>query len=809
MNTNPRRIPRAFHAAMLMALVVGTLGAAPVRGASAVDIEARALVGGRYAVGGWAAIAVTLVNDGAPTEGYVAADSDAGSVRRHVEMPSGARKVVMLYLQPGGFQRQVEVRYDEPNGTVRAPVEIRVLEQTTRQVAIVGDSTGALRPQVSGVGNDRPEPLILSAADIPERPEPLAGLAALVWAADSSGLGEAQRRSIERWVADGGQLVVIGGADWQARAAAFGSILPADDLAAVDGVAVDGLAAWAGVERAPVEAATVSAGRLLSDGRALVMGGDGSTLISMRSVGAGRTILVGIDMAVDAFRGWDGAAALWTRLLPTSPSLDPFFGGGMPDREQVVNSMAQALNTLPALEVPPAELLLAVIVAYILLIGPISYLVLRRIDRRELAWVTAPVLVVLFTACSYGIGTTLKGSDVIVNQIALIRSTADGQTAAVETYAGIFSPASGSFDMLVEADALVAQMRSAGFVERRDPAAAVSRTGAEQGDPARLRGLAIAGGGYEYVRADGVIDHQAPLSVSWSYADGALVGNVTNLADEVIADVAFISMSGGEMIGDLAPGATAEFTVDTRNVNQSSASDQIYGFGGFDTTDPAARRVAARRGVIDALVGYGNWGWLGTELGGAGSQGPYLIGWRDGEGPMPIEVEGQDAQRYGEVAEVVSTNPGIGSGDVVIGPAQMGVTVRTDGEVDVVGPGTAAIQNGSATFGITLPLEASGMTVSELEIIVGPDPMTVAQDPGTFGGFWPAGFVVELLDPASGAWTPLGDLAEANRFDIDDPAAMIGATGRIEVRVSADEPDPNFGQPSVFVSARAEGVIGQ
>ena len=809
MNTNRRRIPRALHIGVLAALIVGTLGVAPVRGASAVDIEARALVGGRYEVGGWAAIAVTLVNEGAPTEGYVAADSDAGSVRRYVEMPSGARKVVMLYLQPGGFQRQVEVRYDEPNGTVRTPVEVRVLEQTTRQVGIVGDSTGALRPQVSGIGIDRPEPLILSAADMPERPEPLAGLAALVWAADSSNLGEAQRRSIERWVADGGQLVVIGGADWQARAAAFDGILPMEDLGALDAVAADALAAWVGVEQPPVEAATVSSGPLLSDSRPLVMSDDGTALISMRSVGAGRTILVGVDMGIDAFRGWDGAAALWTRLLPSSPSLDPFLGGGMPDREQVVSSMAQALNTLPALEVPPAELLLAVIVAYILLIGPVSYLVLRRIDRRELAWVTAPVLVVLFTACSYGIGTSLKGSDVIVNQITLVRSTPAGGTAAVETFAGVFSPASGAFDMLVDADALIAQMRSAEVAGRTDPGTTASAIGADQGDPARLRDLEIAGGGYEYVRADGVIDHAAPLSASWSYQDGALVGSVTNLADEVIADVAFISMSGGEMIGDLEPGATAEFTVDTRNVNQSSASDQIYGFGGFDTADPAARRVAARRGVIDALVGYGNLALPGSELGGTGGRGPFLIGWRSGEGPMPIEVDGEDAQRYAEVVEVVGVNPGIGSGEVVIGPAQMGITVQTDGEVDVVGPGTAAILSGSATFGITLPLEASGMTVSELDIIVGPDPSTVSQDPGTFGGFWPAGFVVELLDSTTGAWTLLGDLAEGNRFDIDDPATAIGATGRIEVRVSADDPDPNFGQPSVFVGARAEGVIGQ
>ena len=81
------------------------------------------------------------------------------------------------------------------------------------------------------------------------------------------------------------------------------------------------------------------------------------------------------------------------------------------------------------------------IVAYILLIGPISYLVLRRMDRRELAWVTAPVLVVLFTACSFGIGNSLKGSDVITNQISLIRTSTAGGAATVQTYGGILATA--------------------------------------------------------------------------------------------------------------------------------------------------------------------------------------------------------------------------------------------------------------------------------------------------------------------------------------------------------------------------------
>ena len=42
--------------------------------------------------------------------------------------------------------------YEEPNGTVSATVDVRVLEQANSQVAVVGDGTGTLRPQLIGDG---------------------------------------------------------------------------------------------------------------------------------------------------------------------------------------------------------------------------------------------------------------------------------------------------------------------------------------------------------------------------------------------------------------------------------------------------------------------------------------------------------------------------------------------------------------------------------------------------------------------------------------------------------------------------------
>ena len=797
------------HAARVATLAIAVallLGASPVRAASSVEIDARPLMAGRYEVGGWMAIAVTLVNGGEPTEGHLSAETRSGIMRRFVEMPAGARKVVTLHVQPDAFQRRITVRYDEPNGAVESVVEVRVFEQTSGQLAIVGDGAGTLRPQLLAVGDDsRPEPINLALADVPERPEPLAGLSGMVWAADSTALSDAQRRSIERWVADGGQLAVVGGGDWQARTDRFTDLLPLEGLGARDGVPQSALASWAGGESAAVETATVVTGTPRADARVLVSAGDGTPLVTLRPVGAGRVILIGSDLATEAHRGWSGAPGFWSRLMPSTAALEQFWGG-FPVREEAENAMSQALGNVPSLAVPPAELLLVVIVGYILLIGPVSYVVLRRLDRRELAWITAPLLVVLFTACSYGIGSTLKGGEVIVNQISLVRSSGAGGTAMVQAYAGIFSPERATFDLTVEADALMAQLRPTGMGNARVASAVV----AEQGDPARLRGLSIGVFGFEGVRADAIVPHEPALSVTWATDGDDIVGTVTNVGNDPISDVAFVGSSTGKRIGDLEPGQHAEFTIPRANVNGSSAADQVYGFGGFGGSGEEERTMMLRRQVIDSLVGYGGF-FPGVEVGGLGGRGPYLIGWRSTPGPLEVQVEGFSAQRLSQTVEVLTVRPLAATGEVTVEPGRMSVVVRhLEGDASRAGPGgMVAMTEGAATFDVALPLEAAGMAVSEVQVIVGADIGMVLERGDFGGGFWPDGYTAELRDPSTGEWQLLGDLSERSRFTIGDPAAAITPAGRIEVRVRAEGGNPNFGPNTVFVSARVTGVVGE
>jgi hypothetical protein len=466
-------------------------------------------------------------------------------------------------------------------------------------------------------------------------------------------------------------------------------------------------------------------------------------------------------------------------------------------------AMTNALSNIPTLAVPPAELLLGVIVAYIILIGPVSYVVLRRWDRRELAWVTAPLLIVTFSACSFGIGRTIKGTDVVLNQVAVVRSTSSG-AALVETYAGVFSPDRSTYALTVDADALLGALPSDSFVDGGGAPRAFEAT-VEQGRPAHLRDLSIASFGFAGMYSSALADVAPALEVTWSVRDGEAVGTVTNVSDETLTDVAWVSTGGGERIGDLAPGASAELGIDTTNLNGASAADQVYGFGGFDSETAEQRRIAMRREVINALVGYG--GWSGMESVSFG-RGPFVIGWHEGEGPVPVQIDGQTTKRLTSVVEVVAVQPGLGTGRVTIKPAQMSVSV-TELDGDVAGgfeAGSIIINDGSATFAIALPLEASGLEATGVEIAFGPDASMVLGEQGDFIGFWPEGFTAEVRDPASGEWQMLGDLSQQSSFAIDDVASALGPTGIIEVRVTGVS-DAGFGQAGVFASAEVSGVL--
>ena len=785
-----------------------------VQAADPIVLQARALLGGRFAPGGWLAISVTLRNDGPPVSGRIVATGSDGQVRRAIDLPAGARKEVTLYVRPAAFVRTVTVELQDGGGTrlAKGDATVQVFDRTVSQVAVIGGSSSAIRAQLIARAAGLPDPLVAGPADLPERPEPLRGLDAIVWGGDSSLLSEAQVRALDRWIAGGGTLLVVAGPDWQARTAAFSEILPVTDLASVDGASLARLADVGGGQAVPAGAtATIAAGTLRSGAVALARLSDGGPpLLAAVSHGAGRVDFMAADLGADPLRTWDGAPALLSRLIPDNRVQMQFVGTG-PSEDEASSIIASALTNIPALEVPPVELLLAVIVGYILLIGPVSYVILRRRDRRDLAWVTAPVLVVVFSAGTFGIGYGLKGSQVIVNELAIVRTATDGGAASVQTYAGVFSPSRTTYDLTVHADALVSAVSNQNFGVRLDTGSGGSYV-TEQGDPAHLRGLAVSVFGLQAVRADSIVAYQPDLAVDWHLEGNSVAGTVRNRADHPVEDVAIISQGSAVLVGTLQPGAQRDFRLTPSQLGGAPPSQQVYGDSGVNLGTPEARTVAMRRQVLDGLVSYGTAKFGGPLLsapfgnGFDASSGPMVVGWRRDVTPVSVDVDGLAPMHYRQSVEVVSGRPALRSGAVELGSGSLAVdVVRTSGDANVQQPGGVFLANGEAVFRISLPLEATGLRTSAVTLTVGQDP-SIAFNGSSVGGGLPAGFRVAILRPGSGEWEDLGAVGLSGQFSVSDPASAISTSGQIMARVTAST-GAGGGGAQVFMGATVRGVI--
>jgi hypothetical protein len=110
------------------------------------------------------------------------------------------------------------------------------------------------------------------------------------------------------------------------------------------------------------------------------------------------------------------------------------------------------LFNLPALALPPLTTLALLLIAYIVLVSPVLYLLLRRLDRLAWAWVAIPALTLFFSAVAYGYGLHIRGNEVVLNEISIVQPV--GGRAHVRTYAGIFSPTMRSYDVMIDGDAL-------------------------------------------------------------------------------------------------------------------------------------------------------------------------------------------------------------------------------------------------------------------------------------------------------------------------------------------------------------------
>jgi len=156
---------------------------------------------------------------------------------------------------------------------------------------------------------------------------------------------------------------------------------------------------------------------------------------------------------MEPLSAWTGNSSFADKVIGSV--LPDYYLGEMYQKGMMVQdnmyAIDNALRNIPELPLPKTSYLLFLYTAYILLAAPVSYLILKRLDKRELMWLVVPVLSVAFSGVIYVSGMGTRLTEPITNIISVIDVDNSG-TIAPKTYAGVFTPNKDSIRVEAGAD---------------------------------------------------------------------------------------------------------------------------------------------------------------------------------------------------------------------------------------------------------------------------------------------------------------------------------------------------------------------
>jgi hypothetical protein len=801
----PRHSPvarRAIRIVAVIALVLTALGPVP-RPAAAVGgptMEARILLGGHARLGSWVAISVHLKNDGPAVNGELRLSGGSQrqtSFGKAVELPTQSDQVHVLYAQPPAFGGDLTVAlvdHDTTIATAKAPFTTH--DATQLVVAVVAEHPERIVGNLDLLPNQNqvaPAVLSLTPDDLPERVEAWGAIDRIVWQdVDSERLSTPQRDALRGWVAGGGRLVIAGGTVGPKALSAFpDSLLPYRPVVTGD-VPPASLSGILG--QLPATATTLPAlsGSLIA-GRTLASVGD-QVVAAERPYGAGSVTLIGFDPTVDWIARTDTSGNLWRRLLPART------GGGLTFSDD--NLLVNAVSQLPTLALPPITGLLALLIAYILLIGPVNYLILKRLDRREWAWVTMPALIVVFAAGAYAYGAALRGSDVIVNEIAIVRGAPGATEGAAQAYLGVFSPTRSVYQLTVPGGALLSTSINGDMF---GGVGATNVLDVLQGDPARVRDLAVGFGSLRTIRAETPVT--VPLvEADLRLEDGHLRGTVKNASTQRLERPAVVLGQTVAVLGDLEPGMEAKVDVAVQfGQFAQSLSDKVVGpfLGNEGTMTPEVARTYVRHYMVDQLTYDSQMGTTNLLT----ADGPVVLAWDSSE-LVPVEIAGQKPRHLGNVLYYLPARLAVHGRTTFRSDLLRSTVIGADAVLFSKDPSSVNFGRGALTMAYR-PIGFEGrMAVTELAIglnsgdtrLTAPIPLKPlasippACQPSATEDCVADAFdgipEVELFDIESGTWHRLPHMENGVRYAVDSPARYVDPTaGTVLIRYVNDLSD--------------------
>ena len=714
------RLPARIALAVLLA-ATGLAGAsAGVQAADGLTLTVHVGYQDVVKPGEWMPVTVDVKNTGAGVDGMLEVQETLNGqpgvtglpiYQAPVSLASGASKRIRTYLTVDTTGATITARIVQ-NGRVAASQDAGSVSATSVLIAVLSEQPTAL----DGFAAVHPASVAarvvhLNAGDIAESAIPLRAFDILAiddFPTDSLTAG--QRTAIDDFVRGGGGLLLGTGAAWRKTLAGLPPAILPMAVNRTTTVSTDLLGG------SPVELASGTP----TAGPAWLTAGSQPLLLERR-VGAGIVTLATFDWNQEPVAGWGGTTPLLRQLLARAVfgaggSANPnFMYGGMSPvqfgSQSSIGSRSAALSStlanLPGLNLPSLQLTGALVLLYVLLVGPVNYLVLGALRRRALAWVTVPLIALIAAGGAYGAGVFTKGRSVQANQVTILHVQPGWDHAYQETYAGIIAPSRGDYQAAIAgARLLISPIVNNNYGPGAFGTASRSssmRINVDNNNVTLPGMTAFVMSGF----ATESISPAPRLTAHLQLVNGKLAGTIENRSNLAFTDAVLIMGDDFQTFRALKPGATAPVSLEVKLANQfgQPTYTRIYGGNYFNGPQPsqptdAQREDYARTQILSLLP-------TGTSFKGMTfASTPLLVAWTH-DAFQDLTVNGSHPRSTAESAVALSLPlDQIGTGSLPAG-------VVSGRIVDIVGdsqgqgpPGMIMMQSGSVTYEFSPPLTA-------------------------------------------------------------------------------------------------------
>jgi hypothetical protein len=250
------------------------------------------------------------------------------------------------------------------------------------------------------------------------------------------------------------------------------------------------------------------------------------------------------------------------------------------------------------------------LLAYLIVLVPVNYLVLKQRDKKEYAWLTTPGIVLVFSLLAYFIGFGMKGGRVLLAKVGVVEAAAGSPVGAAQHYVGLFSPRKTEYEIAaLDPGVTLADWRS----DTRSPQRPIRFI---QSDPFRAEAVPVNMWSMRILRAENVVPLGQGVEARFTRSGATWTGTVVNRTPYPLQDCRVILGAQSHALGDLAPGASRSVppigsqSMTFRSVLPSSLLTTITGNRPIDRM---------KRAILTPLTSY-------NPTAGGGNE-PQLIAW--------------------------------------------------------------------------------------------------------------------------------------------------------------------------------------